>query len=30
MLSAGRGDEDDTRRHLARDYYGALARAENA
>jgi CRISPR type I-E-associated protein CasB/Cse2 len=30
MLSAGRADEDDTRRHLARDYYGALARAENA
>jgi CRISPR system Cascade subunit CasB len=28
MLSAGRRDEDDTRRHLARDYYGALARAE--
>jgi CRISPR system Cascade subunit CasB len=30
MLSAGRSDEDDTRRHLARDYYGALARAQNA
>ena len=30
MLSAGRADEDDTRRHLARDYYGTLARAENA
>lgn len=28
MLSAGRADEDDTRRHLARDYYGALARTE--
>jgi CRISPR system Cascade subunit CasB len=30
MLSDGRSDEDHTRRHLARDYYGALARAENA
>ncbi len=29
MFSAGRGDEDDARRHLARDYYGALARAED-
>jgi len=30
ILSAGRSDEEDARRHLARDYYGALARAENA
>lgn len=30
MLSAGRADEEDMRRHLARDYYGALARVENA
>jgi CRISPR system Cascade subunit CasB len=30
ILSSGRSDEDDTRRHLARDYYGAVARAENA
>jgi CRISPR system Cascade subunit CasB len=29
ILSAGRADEEDARRHLARDYYGALARAEN-
>ena len=29
ILSAGRTDEEDARRHLARDYYGALARAEN-
>lgn len=27
-LSAGRRDEEDVRRHLARDYYGALARAD--
>lgn len=26
ILSAGRADEEDTRRHLARDYYGAMAR----
>jgi CRISPR system Cascade subunit CasB len=30
ILSAGRSDEEDTRRHLARDYYGALGRLENA
>jgi CRISPR system Cascade subunit CasB len=30
ILSAGRSDEDNMRRHLARDYYGALARAQNA
>jgi CRISPR system Cascade subunit CasB len=30
IFSAGRVDEDEARRHLARDYYGALARAENA
>jgi len=30
ILSAGRGDEEPVRRHLARDYYGALARQENA
>ena len=29
ILSAGRADEEDTRRQLARDYYGALARAQN-
>jgi hypothetical protein len=29
MLSAGRADEETVRRHLARDYYGALARNEN-
>lgn len=29
MLSAGRADEETVRRHLARDYYGALARKEN-
>lgn len=29
MLSAGHSDEEGARRHLARDYYGALARAEN-
>jgi CRISPR system Cascade subunit CasB len=29
MFSAGRSDEEDARRHVARDYYGALARAEN-
>jgi CRISPR system Cascade subunit CasB len=28
-LSAGRRDEDEIRRHLARDYYGALARRQN-
>lgn len=28
--SAGRSDEEDTRRHLARDYYGALARARSS
>lgn len=29
MLSAGRSDEEPVRRHLARDYFGALARQEN-
>jgi hypothetical protein len=29
ILSAGRSDEEPTRRHLARDYYGALSRQEN-
>jgi len=30
MLSAGRRDEEPVRRHLARDYYGLLARNDNA
>jgi CRISPR system Cascade subunit CasB len=30
ILSAGRADEEDARRRLARDYYGAVARAEAA
>lgn len=30
ILSAGRPGEEDKRRHLARDYYGKLARQENA
>jgi len=30
ILSSGRADEEDIRRHLARDYYGAMARQENA
>lgn len=29
MLSAGREDEERTRRHLARDYYRAVARKDN-
>lgn len=29
ILSADRSDEESVRRHLARDYYGALARKEN-
>lgn len=28
ILSAGRRDEENVRRHLARDYYGALARSD--
>jgi CRISPR system Cascade subunit CasB len=28
ILSAGHDDEDQTRRHIARDYYGTLARQE--
>lgn len=28
ILSAGRDDEEDARRHLARDYYGAKARQD--
>ena len=28
VLSAERGDEERVRRHVARDYYGALARAD--
>lgn len=28
MLSAGRRDEEPVRRHMARDYYGVLARAD--
>jgi CRISPR system Cascade subunit CasB len=30
MLSSGRPDEERTRRHLARDYYAALMRADKA
>lgn len=30
ILSSGRSDEDEIRRHLARDYYGAIARQESA
>jgi len=30
LLSAGRKDEETTRRHLARDYYGALERAKTS
>jgi CRISPR system Cascade subunit CasB len=29
ILSAGRTDEEPVRRHLARDYYGAMARQES-
>ena len=28
ILSAGRADEESTRRHLARDYYGAMAQED--
>ena len=28
ILSTGRADEESTRRHFARDYYGAIARAD--
>jgi CRISPR system Cascade subunit CasB len=30
IFSAGRRDEEPIRRHVARDYYGALARADKA
>jgi CRISPR system Cascade subunit CasB len=30
ILSAGRRDDEQVRRHLARDYYGILARQQNA
>jgi CRISPR type I-E-associated protein CasB/Cse2 len=30
MLSAGRADEEPVRRHIARDYYGTLARDDRS